>query len=128
MKKEQLQDIVSWIKSTDLVEVSFKDGKEGFAFATERTAASAPYYFPGPQLCPVTAQCVGIFHWNEAGKAKRLGEGAAVSAGEVLGIVEIGMKKTSPVTATASGRLTRVCVEAGQPVQFGQPLFFIEPK
>ena len=128
MKQEDLQKIITWIKGTDLIEVSYKDGKTGFCFATEKTSSSAPHYFPGPQLSPVTAQSVGIFQWNDAGKPRRASEGSTVAAGEVLGIVELGMKKTCPVTATVAGRLRQVCIDAGQSVQYGQPLFFIEPK
>lgn len=128
METERLKSIVAWIKTTDLAELSFKDGGEGFAFSTAQKAAAAPYYFPGPRLTAVVSQSVGLFHWNQLGKSQPFQEGDKVSAGDVLGLIDGGLKKTVPVAAPCAGLLHKISIEAGAPVQFGQPLFFIEPR
>lgn len=128
MKTEHLRDVIAWIKQTDLVSVRYKRGGEGFTFALPGAPAEVPCYFPGPRLTPVASQWIGVFQWNQPGKARRFSEGDAVAAGDVLGLVDTGLKKTAEVPAPCAGRLSRVLVEAGDSVQFGQPLFFIEPK
>jgi acetyl-CoA carboxylase biotin carboxyl carrier protein len=51
-------------------------------------------------------------------------EGAAVPEGRELAYVEsLGIR--NPVTAGAAGRVLRVLVNDGEPVEFGQPLFEI---
>ena len=49
-----------------------------------------------------------------------------VTAGDVLCIVE-AMKMLNQIEADKSGIIKRILVENGQPVEFGQPLFVIEP-
>lgn len=128
MNTEQLKDVMAWIKTTDLVELSFKEGGDGFSFSTSQKAAAAPYYFPGPRLTAVVSQNVGIFHWNVLGKSQPFQEGDSVGSGDVLGLIDGGLKKTAPVAAPVAGILKKISIDAGSPVQFGQPLFFIEPK
>lgn len=128
MKTEQLKDVMAWIKTTDLVELSFQENGDGFSFATSQKAASAPYYFPGPRLTAVVSQNVGIFHWNKLGKSQAFQEGDSVGSGDALGLIDGGLKKTAPVAAPCAGVLRKISIDEGAPVQFGQPLFFIEPK
>ena len=128
MKTQDLSAVLEWINKTDLVSVRFKEGAEGFTFALPGQNPEVPCYFPGPKLIPVTSQWIGVFQWNQPGKPRKLHEGDAAAAGELLGVVDTGLKKTAGVTAPCAGRLARVLVDAGDSVQFGQPLFFIEPK
>ncbi len=53
--------------------------------------------------------------------------GALVKAGQVIGIIE-AMKLPNDVTATCAGKVVEVFVEAGQFVEYGQPLFALEPE
>lgn len=52
--------------------------------------------------------------------------GDEVRPGDVLGIIE-AMKIMNEIEAEVHGRVTRVLVENGQPVEYGQPLLVIEP-
>ncbi|MCO4745987.1 MAG: acetyl-CoA carboxylase biotin carboxyl carrier protein [Proteobacteria bacterium] len=52
--------------------------------------------------------------------------GDTVSAGSVVCIVE-AMKLMNEIEAEVSGTIVEVLVENAQPVQFGQPLFTIQP-
>jgi len=49
-----------------------------------------------------------------------------VKEGQVLCIVE-AMKLMNEIEAKISGRIVKVVVENGQPVEFGQSLFLMEP-
>ena len=51
--------------------------------------------------------------------------GSKVEKGDVLCLIE-AMKLMNEVTAEKSGEITEICVENGQVVEYGQPLFRIK--
>ena len=51
--------------------------------------------------------------------------GADVKAGDTVCLIE-AMKTFNPVKAHKSGRVTKILVEAGDPVEYGAPLIVIE--
>lgn len=126
MKTEPLQEVLSWMKGTDLVEVSYNDGKKGFSLATAQAPRPAPAPAAASRYTPVCSPGVGLFQWNEPGQPRRAQEGAAVAEGDLLGLVETGPGAKTKVSAPRAGRLARVFIEAGSPVEYGTPLFFIE--
>lgn len=75
------------------------------------------------QNITVGSPTVGFFRHG----AKPIGEGATVSAGQTLGIVE-SLKVPSDVTTPVAGRVVEILASEGQGVGFGQPLFIIEPQ
>jgi acetyl-CoA carboxylase biotin carboxyl carrier protein len=52
--------------------------------------------------------------------------GDAVGTGQTLCIIE-AMKIMNEIESDASGRIVRILVENGQPVEYNQPLFLIDP-
>lgn len=128
MKDSEISKIMDWVRTTDLVEVSFKEKDRGFSLQTAQAAPNTARFLSGLQPIPVAAPCVGLFQWNQPGQPKTAEEGASVTEGAILGLIDTGLKKTVPVKSPASGLLTRVLIEAGETVGFGQPLFFISPR
>lgn len=127
MNTSELKDVLSWLKSTDLVEVSFKSNGKGFSLGTAEAAPQIPSaVFPSRYDC-VASPAVGIFQSSALGKSKAE-EGVSVGSGDVLGLIDGGGKAKTEVKAAASGRVAKVMVEAGSAVQYGQPLFLIEPR
>ena len=53
-------------------------------------------------------------------------EGDAVKEGQTLCIIE-AMKLMNEIESKIAGRIIKVLVDNAQPVQFGQPLFLVEP-
>ncbi|MBK3331553.1 acetyl-CoA carboxylase biotin carboxyl carrier protein [Persephonella atlantica] len=53
-------------------------------------------------------------------------EGDIVSKGQVLCIIE-ALKVMNEIESDINGRVVKILVENGQPVEFGQELFYIEP-
>jgi acetyl-CoA carboxylase biotin carboxyl carrier protein len=53
-------------------------------------------------------------------------EGQSIKRGDVLCIIE-AMKLMNEIEAEISGKIVSVLVENGQPVEFGEPLFIVEP-
>lgn len=75
----------------------------------------------------VCAPCVGTFyHAPQPGAAPFVEPGDLVAAGDQVGLVE-AMKLMTPVEAETPGRVVRVLVADGTPVEFGQPLVGMEP-
>ena len=52
-------------------------------------------------------------------------EGDSVVAGDTVCLIE-AMKTFNPVKAHKSGRVTKILVETGEPVEYGEPLVIIE--
>jgi acetyl-CoA carboxylase biotin carboxyl carrier protein len=97
-------------------------------------AVPAPLQQPAPDaaestahLLPVEAPMVGTFYRAPKPDAPPfVTEGDVVKEGQVLCIVE-AMKLMNEIEAKTAGRIVKVVVENGQPVEFGQPLFLMEP-
>lgn len=88
------------------------------------TAATPPEPPPGHA---VASPSVGVF-WRspEPGATPFVDVGQAVEAGQTVCIVEV-MKLMQHVNADIGGTIVAVHVENGENVEFGTPLFSIEP-
>ena len=74
----------------------------------------------------ITSPMVGAFYASPAPGAKPFVKvGDTVSVGQVVCIVE-AMKLMNEIESEVSGRITQICVEDGQSVEYGQVLMQIE--
>lgn len=74
----------------------------------------------------VTSPMVGTaYRAPEPGAKPFVEEGSEVSEGQTLLIVE-AMKTMNAIPSPRSGKITRIIVDDGQPVEFGEPLMIIE--
>jgi len=74
----------------------------------------------------VKSPMVGTFYRASSPNAKPFADvGQQVKEGEAICIIE-AMKIMNEIEADKSGKVTRILVENGQAVEFGQPLFIIE--
>lgn len=86
-------------------------------------AAPAPAAVPAGHV--VKSPMVGTFYRSSApGAAPFVELGSAIKEGDTICIIE-AMKLLNEIDADASGVITQILVENGQPVEFGQPLFVI---
>lgn len=75
----------------------------------------------------ITSPMVGTFYQAPGPDAKPfVGVGDVVEAGDVVCIIE-AMKMMNEIESEQRGRLRSVLVENGQPVEYGQALFLLEP-
>jgi acetyl-CoA carboxylase biotin carboxyl carrier protein len=100
--------------------------------------AAAPAAVPGPAVqappgdetagfLPILAPMVGTFYRAPAPDAQPyVKEGDLVQKGTVVCIIE-AMKLMNEIEAEVKGRVARILVENGQPVEFGQTLFLLSP-
>jgi acetyl-CoA carboxylase biotin carboxyl carrier protein len=98
--------------------------------ATTEMAAPAMPATPDPSeahLLTIEAPMVGTFYRAPSPDAQPfVREGDRVKKGQVVCIVE-AMKLMNEIESKVAGRVTKVLVENAQPVEYGQPLFLLEP-
>jgi acetyl-CoA carboxylase biotin carboxyl carrier protein len=71
---------------------------------------------------------VGVFyHAREPGAEPFVTVGSVVAAGQQVGIVE-AMKLMIPVEASRGGRVTAILKANGEPVEYDEPLFAVQPE
>jgi len=145
-KLKTLIDLVSESNISEL-EITEADGKvrivksdPAAAVAVQPVYAAAPVA-PIAAAAPVAAPAaapavetghvvkspmVGTFYRASSPNAKPFADvGQAVKEGEAICIIE-AMKIMNEIEADKGGTITKILVENGQPVEFGQPLFVIE--
>ena len=149
-KLKTLIDLVSESNVSEL-EITEADGKVRIVkqSPTQVVAMPAPVYASAPAPVPaagapaaaapaaapaaaevagtvVKSPMVGTFYRASSPGAKPLADvGQSVKEGDPVCIIE-AMKIMNEIEAGHAGAITKVLVENGQPVEFGQPLFVIE--
>lgn len=104
-------------------------GQGGFG-APAPLPGAAPEESAEPQLPPgaveITSPMVGTFYSAPSPDSDPFCDvGSKVAVDDVLCIVE-AMKNMNEIKAEQSGTIVRVLVDNAEPVQFGQPLFWIQ--
>jgi len=81
---------------------------------------------PAANLHEIRSPIVGTFYRAPAPDADSYAQvGTVVSPGSVLCIVE-AMKLMNEIESDVSGKVVKILVENGKPVEYNQPLFLIE--
>ncbi|HEX7255222.1 MAG TPA: acetyl-CoA carboxylase biotin carboxyl carrier protein [Gaiellaceae bacterium] len=146
-RAERIREIVRIVQESGVAEIAIEESglrvsvrrreeQEGPTAAAAASAPSAPTELDlaPPPLEPasdgyhrVEAPMVGTFYRAPSpGAPPFVEEGAPVAAGQTLCILE-AMKLMNEIKAELDGIVRRIHVENGQPVEFGQVLFEIEP-
>ena len=144
---EYIEKLAKVLSDASLTEISLEDGEQAItirrdlisgspvvaAAAPAAVSAPAPQAAPAPAVKeevkkgkPLTSPMVGTFYKSPSPDAKPFVEvGQSVKQGDVVCIVE-AMKLMNEIESEFSGTITEICVEDGQPVEFGQVLMYIE--
>ena len=140
-----VRQLAELLDETKLTEIEVQDGERRIkvarkaasvvAAAPAAPAAAAPVaaVAAAPAAAPVAdtanalkSPMVGtVYLFPEPGAKPFVNVGDTVSEGQTLVIIE-AMKVMNPIAATKAGKVTRVCVENGQPVEYDQPLVVID--
>ena len=92
------------------------------------SAQASQAELPAETLHEVKSPIVGTFYESPApGAAPFVKVGDHVDTGQVLCIIE-AMKLMNEIEADVSGEIVARIAVAGQPVEYGQPLFTIRPR
>lgn len=130
MDASPIKAVADWMKTADLAEVVYRKNGTGFsltALGAEDRAAIFPA-MPSGRFIPVASDGVGVFQWSEPGKARKIEEGAEIAAGDVLGVIVTGAGAAKPIAAAQAGRVAKLFIDAGQAVEYGQPLLLLETR
>ncbi len=100
------------------------------AAPAQAPAGEAPAAAPAEAAAPtghvVKSPMVGTFYRSASPGSKPFAEvGAAIKEGEPICIIE-AMKIMNEIECDMAGTVSKILVENGQAVEFGQPLFIIE--
>jgi acetyl-CoA carboxylase biotin carboxyl carrier protein len=146
MDLKELKALVRLMEGADLEELEVAEGdrririrrRSGDGLPVIRTGASAQggaKSVAAPTiatpdtagLVPIESPMVGTFYRAPApGAEPYVKEGDSIQKGTVVCIVE-AMKLMNEIESEVAGRIARVAAENGKPVEFGQPLFWVEP-
>lgn len=89
--------------------------------------AAAPAKEAGAKTKEVKSPMVGTFYRSPSPESDVYVEvGDVIQKGDVLCIVE-AMKLMNEVKAEFGGRVVEICVENAEAVEYGQPIFIVEP-
>ena len=95
--------------------------------AAPQPTPASPFGEPAPGMRFVTAPLTGIWYSAPSpGARPYIDRGSEVGSGAVIGLIE-AMKLFNEIKSDASGRVTRILVEAGTLVKRQQPLIEIDP-
>lgn len=150
MDIRKIKKLIELIEDSNISEIEIHEGEE--SVRVSRASAVAPVYAapaPAPVAAPVAAPApapaaaensgetkieghtvnspmVGTFYRSASPGAKPFAEvGQSVSVGDTLCIIE-AMKILNQIESDKAGKVTKILVENGQPVEYNQPLFVIE--
>ncbi|MBI4635500.1 MAG: acetyl-CoA carboxylase biotin carboxyl carrier protein [Candidatus Rokubacteria bacterium] len=93
----------------------------------EKPAAPVVADVVPPSMVTMDAPMVGTFYRAPSPNAEPyVREGDLVKEGQIVCIIE-AMKLMNEVESTVAGRVAKVFVENGHAVEYGEPLFLIDP-
>jgi len=153
MDIRKVKKLIELLEESDVAEIEIHEGEESVRIsrtssaapvlmqAAPAAAAAAPAPAPAPAVTPeqpaaasapaepeghlVRAPMVGTFYRAPSPTSKAfVDEGANVSAGDTLCIIE-AMKILNQIESDKAGKVVKILVENGQPVEYDQPLFVI---
>jgi len=147
MELEDLKEIIELLKETDITELQVeKDGtkvkikrekylqsieipayRPSVVSAQETQVREAVAEEPEQRLITITSPIVGTFYRSPSPEAASFIElGQAVKKGQVLCLIE-AMKLMNEIECEVDGTVVKALVESGQAVEYGEPLFLVEP-
>jgi len=144
---KELKEMINLMNENNLAELEIE--KEGLHIRLKRvipseTSPQPPAIFIEKEKLPelekpkeeivktkktieIKAPMVGTFYRAPSPEAPPFVEiGQIVEIGQVICIIE-AMKLMNEIKSEVKGKILEILVENGEPVEFGQPLFLIEP-
>ena len=142
---DYIEKLAKIIANNELTEISLEDGEQAITLRKEVVVSSAPQVVAAPVAAatpvasapaadvapakkgtPITSPMVGTFYKAPSPDSEPfVSVGSTVFSGDVVCIVE-AMKMMNEIESEVSGKVVEICVEDGQPVEFGQVLMYVE--
>ncbi len=140
MDLKELKKVIKIFESSSLSELEIEEGKtkfrltkgiEGEGTVTERKSISiigdkSIEEKEGKKFFSVNSPLVGSFYRGHSPEEEPFAEvGDKVEVGDTLCIIE-AMKVMNEITSDVEGRIKKILVKNGHPVEYDQELFLIE--
>jgi acetyl-CoA carboxylase biotin carboxyl carrier protein len=146
---EAIRELAKILRETDLTEIELVEQDSRIRVARQVTVQAVANVAPAPMaaaapmaaVAPAAAQAaaeeaqhpgmvtspmVGVAYLApEPGAAPFITVGGRVAQGQTVLLIE-AMKTFNQIRAPKSGTVTRILIESGSPVEFGEPLLVIE--
>lgn len=144
---DYIEKLAKVLADTGLTEISLEDGEQAITLrkdvivapvaaapVAQSVPAAAPAQAPATPVAsepakkgtPITSPMVGTFYKSPSPDADAfVAVGDNVKVGDVVCIVE-AMKMMNEIKSEIAGKVVEICVEDGQPVEFGQVLMYVE--
>ena len=140
--KKIIQELSNYLKEFNLTEIEITEKDTKIKVSKNNISVSNQPQFNSPtspitSLTPtqtqnvksgteITSPIIGTaYHAPEPGAKKFVEIGKKIKKGDTIMIVE-AMKTMNHVPSTADGVVKEICVEDGQPVEFGQTIIVLE--
>ena len=144
MNQREIRRLADLLRDYGLTEIEVE--REGVRIRLRRELTATPSATPGAaamapaspvaavvptdseaHLLTIEAPMVGTFYRAPSPDASPfIRDGDRVKKGQVVCIIE-AMKLMNEIESKVAGRVVKVLVENAQPVEYGQPLFLLEP-
>ena len=112
---------------TEMIQSPIMVERHSVAMDAASRAQAEPAEKPGVKTVEIKAPMVGTFYRAPSPEAPPFVEaGQTIEVGQVICIIE-AMKLMNEIKAEVKGKLLEVIVDNAEPVEFGQPMFLIEP-
>ncbi len=148
MDIRKVKKLIELLEESNIAEIEIHEGEESVRISRASASvapiavatAPAPMPVPAAPSEPATATeeedelsghqikapMVGTFYRATAPGAKNFVEvGDQVNVGDILCIIE-AMKILNQIESDKAGKVKKILVENGQPVEYNQPIFIIE--
>ena len=144
---DAIRELAKILRETDLSEIELVEKDARLRVVRQVTTVAAPHVVAAPAAAPapiaaivpaaaeaaeadhpgtITSPMVGVAYLHpEPGAAPFIQLGAKVTAGQTVLLIE-AMKTFNQIKAPKAGTVTRIMIESGTPVEFGEPLLIIE--
>lgn len=149
MDIRKVKKLIELLEESDIAEIEIHEGEESVRISRNSSAAPVAYAPTAPMVAPapaaaagsapaetdstpaepeghiIRAPMVGTFYRAASPTSRAfVDEGASVSIGDTLCIIE-AMKILNQIESDTAGKVVKILVENGDPVEYDQPLFVI---
>ncbi|MDC0046257.1 acetyl-CoA carboxylase biotin carboxyl carrier protein subunit [Candidatus Pelagibacter sp.] len=140
--KKIIKELSDYLKEFDLTEIEITEKDTKIKISKNNVSISNQPQIASPASAPtnivsaqtqnvksgteITSPIIGTaYHAPEPGAKKFVEVGKKIKKGDTIMIVE-AMKTMNHVPSTSDGIVREICVEDGQPVEFGQTIIILE--
>ena len=142
INKQTIKELSEYLSEFNLTEIEYTDKDTKIKVSKTNTNISQPIVsqninksvaekndMPAENVTTgtkVTSPIIGTaYHAPEPGAKKFIEVGKKIKKGDTIMIIE-AMKTMNHVPSTADGIVKEICVDDGQPVEFGQTIIIVE--